>query len=93
MAVAIPSGGTTIPVPFRDGHLGGTDHMANTKKLPREERAKAKRKSRREAKALYASLTREQRKEFRKRREEITLKQFLAEKKEKEKAAPPEAAG
>jgi hypothetical protein len=51
--------------------------MANTKKMSRPERKRAKRKSRRELRKLRASLTREQQGELRKSKKGI--KAFLAE--------------
>ncbi len=50
--------------------------MANTKNLSREERKQAKRKARRELKALFQTLNRKQRAELRK--EKQGLKPFVA---------------
>ena len=58
--------------------------MANTKKLTRQERKSAKRKSRGELKKLFGTLNRKQRREL--RAEPQGLKVFLAKQEKAEKA-------
>lgn len=53
--------------------------MANTKKLTKDERKKAKRDSRKALKDLFQSLTKAQRSEFKKAKKGI--KRFIAEQK------------
>ncbi len=53
--------------------------MANTKTLSRDERKTAKRKDRKELKAVYATLTVEQQKKFRKREDRtVGVRAFVA---------------
>jgi endonuclease I len=53
--------------------------MANTKSLSRDERKTAKRKDRKELKAVYATLTVEQQKKFRKREDrKVGVRAFVA---------------
>jgi hypothetical protein len=55
--------------------------MPNTKNLTRDERKTAKRKDRKELKAVYATLTGEQQKKFRKREDrKVGVRAFLAAK-------------
>ena len=56
--------------------------MANTKKLSKEERKKAKRHARHELKKLYQSLSKKQRSEF--NASNVGIKKFVQELKEKE---------
>lgn len=62
--------------------------MANTKKLSREERKKSKRQARREIKARFLALNKNERKAFRKARrtDKVTFLAWLRQHEEEKKA-------
>jgi len=63
--------------------------MANTKNLSREERKRVKRAARKVYKGLWRGLTAAERREYGKLEKKVSLKAFIASRKEKPKEASP----